>query len=184
MQKQQIGPSLRAKKHTVKTLFQIQKWALLVLYSEHALRLDWADVLLKKPDEKSEHNFIFKYPRKGWILTLRRYKTAKSRGTTTLKMSRSASMVLTKLVPIVKAVTTHGYLLSNSSGDRLSRNGLSKLLTRITERLLGNKGFSATMIRVLKATKFSKTLEKSSELAKEMMHSQEQNYRYSRRDAD
>ena len=91
-------------------------------------------------------------------------------------------MVLTKLVPIVKAVTTHGYLLSNSSGDRLSRNGLSKLLTRITERLLGNKGFSATMIRVLKATKFSKTLEKSSELAKEMMHSQEQNYRYSRRD--
>lgn len=183
MQKQQIGPSLRAKKHTVKTLFQIQKWALLVLYSEHALRLDWADVLLKKPDE-TEHNFIFKYPRKGWILTLRRYKTAKSRGTTTLKMSRSASMVLTKLVPIVKAVTTHGYLLSNSSGDRLSRNGLSKLLTRITERLLGNKGFSATMIRVLKATKFSKTLEKSSELAKEMMHSQEQNYRYSRRDAD
>ena len=181
MLKQQIGSSLRAKKHTVKTLFNITKWALLVLYSEHALRLDWADVLLKKPDE-SENNFLYRDPRKGWILTLRRYKTAKSRGTTTLKMSRSASMVLTKLVPIVKAVTTHGYLLSNSTGDRLTRNGLSKLLTRLTERLLGNKGFSATMIRVLKATKHAKTLEKSSELAKEMMHSQEQNYKYSRKD--
>jgi len=72
-------------------------------------------------------------------------------------------------------------LLTNIRGGALSRNGLSKLLTRLTEKLLGNKGFSASLIRVLKSTKHRDILEKSKALADEMMHSEKENLAYSRK---
>ena len=111
---------------------------------------------------------------------MRDYKTAKFRGQVEIKMSRPASLALTKVTPWIKELTKHGKLLTNVQGGALSRNGLSKLLTRLTERLLGKKGFSASLIRVLKSTKHLKTLEDSKALADEMMHSQKQNLSYSR----
>ena len=96
-------------------------------------------------------------------------------------MNRSASIALSKVVPWIKDLTTHGKLLTNKVGGPLSRNGLSKLLTRLTEKLLGRKGFSASLIRVLKATKFRKELEAAKGLSEEMLHTQKQNFEYSRK---
>ena len=178
-QKTEVKHDLAANPKTLKNLWNIQKWVILVLYSQHALRLDFADVVLSKPTEEKK-NFLHKYPRKGWILTLRDYKTAKFRGEQQLKMSRAASLVLSRFVPIVKTLTEHGKLLTSQTGSALSRNGLSKLLTRLTQKLLGKKGFSASLIRVLKATKYRAETEKSKSLSEEMGHSQKQQFQYSR----
>ena len=112
---------------------------------------------------------------------MREYKTAKTRGEVQIKMSRPVSLAFTKVTPWIKELTKHGKLLTNIRGGALSRNGLSKLLTRLTEKLLGNKGFSASLIRVLKSTKHRDILEKSKALADEMMHSAKENLAYSRK---
>ena len=180
LQKQLIPQQLAKEDKTLRDLWEIQKWLILTLYASHALRLDFADVHLERPSN-DQKNYLFKYKRKGWILTLNVYKTAKFRGTQEIKMSRPASLVLSLVTPWIKKLTTHGKLLTNIVGGALSRNGLSKLLTRLTQRLLGKHGFSASLIRVLKATKFRKTLLKSKELSDEMLHSQKQNLAYSRK---
>jgi len=177
--KQQLTHTFKKQKKTLRDLWEIQKWLVLVLYSAHALRLDFADTYLERPSEQNK-NFLHKYKRKGWILTLRVYKTAKFRGQQEIKMSRTASMALSTVVPWIKELTSHGKLLTNINGGPLSRNGLSKLLTRLTEKLLGKQGFSASLIRVLKSTKYRKQLEKSKELSDEMLHSQKQSFLYSR----
>ena len=179
IQKQHIVHVMNKNK-TLRDLWEIQKWLVLVLYSSHALRLDFADVYLQRPNDENK-NFLFKYKRKGWILTMRDYKTSKTRGQIDIKMSRPASLALTKVTPWIKELTKHGKLLTNVQGSALSRNGLSKLLTRLTEKLLGKKGFSASLIRVLKSTKHRSMLEQSKALADEMMHSQKQNLAYSRK---
>ena len=178
-QKTEVKHDLAANPKTLKNLWNIQKWVILVLYSQHALRLDFADVVLSKPTEEKK-NFLHKYPRKGWILTLRDYKTAKFRGEQQLKMSRAASLVLSRFVPLVKKLTTHGQLLTSQTGSALSRNGLSKLLTRLTQKLLGKRGFSAGLIRVLKATKHRDQIEASIRLQEEMGHGAKQQFQYSR----
>ena len=177
--KSEIKLDLAASPKTLKNLWNIQKWAVLVLYSQHALRLDFADVHLEKPTAEAK-NFLYKYPRKGWVLTLRSYKTAKFRGEQTTKMSRAASLVLSRFVPIVKKLTDHGRLLTSQTGGALSRNGLSKLLTRLTSKLLGKKGFSASLIRVLKSTKHRAAIETAQALQEELGHSGKQSYQYSR----
>jgi hypothetical protein len=96
-------------------------------------------------------------------------------------MSRPASLALTKFVSLAKGLVKHNKLLSNIRGEPLSRNGLSKLLTRLTQKLLGKKGFSASLIRVLKASKYRKELETTKALADEMMHDPKQSYLYSRK---
>ena len=179
LQKQQIVHTLKREKKSLKDLWEIQKWLVLTLYASHALRLDFADVFLESASDKHQ-NTLHKYKRKGWILTLKIYKTAKYRGQQEIKMSRPVSLALSKVVPWIKKLTSHGKLLSNISGRPLTRNGLSKLLTRLTSKLLGRQGFSASLIRVLKSTKYKKELEKSKELSDEMLHSQKQSYQYSR----
>ena len=180
IQKQHIVHIIRKDNKTLRDLWEIQKWLVLVLYSSHALRLDFADVYMQRPNDENK-NFLFKYKRKGWILTMRDYKTSKTRGQIDIKMSRPASLALTKVTPWINTLTKHGKLLTNAQGSALSRNGLSKLLTRLTEKILGKKGFSASLIRVLKSTKHRSMLEQSKALADEMMHSQKQNLAYSRK---
>ena len=161
-------------------LYSLQRYVIIRLYSLHALRLDWADVKLSKPD-KTQSNFLYKDTRKGWQLVMRKYKTAKVMGQQNIKLSRAASLVLTMFVPLVKAKTDHGYLLSTKGGKKLSRKGLSNLLSRTTEKYIG-KRISAQIIRVLKATKFKKQTEDAAALAKEMLHSKDQHMQYTKKE--
>ena len=165
---------------TLSELYKLQRYVIMRLYSLHALRLDWADVKLGKPG-KEQVNYLHKDKRKGWQLIMRKYKTAKVMGQQNIKLSRAASLVLTMFVPIVKDKTSHGYLLSTKSGKKLSRKGLSNLLSRTTEKYIG-KRISAQIIRVLKATKFKKQTEEAADLAKEMLHGKDQHLQYTKKE--
>lgn len=177
--KKTVAPLLKKADLTVNELYRLQKYVIIALYSEHALRLDWADVKLGKTNEVDK-NFLHKYPRKGWVLTMRKYKTSKTMGEVEIKMSRPTSLVLSMFVPKVKKSTKHGYLLSNMQGNKLSRSGLSKVLIRLTDKHLGSK-IGSQIIRVLKSTKFKKDTEKSEQLAKELMHSTKQQLQYAKK---
>ena len=161
-------------------LYEIQKYVILKLYSEHALRLDWADVFLGKKDS-DQKNYIYRHPRKGWTLIMRKYKTSKFLGEQEIKISRPASLVLSMFIPKVKSTTTHGYLLSNKQGSKMTRSNLSKILIRLTEKLL-NKRIGSQIVRVLKATKHRKAAEDNAALSKEMMHGKEQHLLYAKKD--
>ena len=151
------------------------------MYSFHPIRLDFADVYLEKPVKDKKENYLFKVPRKGWVLTLRKYKTSKFRGETQIKIARAPSRALSMFVPLVKQLTTHGKFLTNSTGGALSRNGLSKLLTKLTKKHLG-VGFSASLIRVLFSTENIKTIEDASKISNDMMHNLKQSLAYTRTD--
>ena len=179
--KKEVSGLVKKQKLTVTELYKLQKYVIIALYSEHALRLDWADVRLEKPTDSQEKNFLHKYPRKGWILTMRKFKTSKSMGQVEIKISRVASLVLSMFAPHVKKTTTHGYLLSNTKGGKLTRSGLSKVLIRLTKKHLG-AAIGSQIIRVLKSTKYRKEAEKNEELAKELMHSTRQQLQYSKKD--
>ena len=168
------------KVRTTSELYLVQRYVIIRLYSLHALRLDWADVKLSKPNQE-QTNFLYKDSRKGWQLVMRKYKTSKVMGQQNIKLSRAASLVLTMFVPLVKAKTSHGFLLSTKGGKKLSRKGLSNLLSRTTEKYIG-KRISAQIIRVLKATKFKKQTEEAAELAKEMLHGKEQHLQYTKKE--
>ena len=182
LQKTLSRRSLKKSEKKLKDLLSIQRWVILILYANHPVRLDFADVLLKTPEKDTQQNYLYRDRRKGWTLVLRKYKTAKYRGETIIKMKRQVSLALTKFVPIVQNLTDHGKLLTNSKGGPLTRNGLSKLLTQLTQYHLGKKGFSASLIRVLSATKHKDVLEKASEITKGMQHNLKQSLRYSRKE--
>jgi hypothetical protein len=177
-----IKKILKKPEKTFKDLLKIQSWVVLFLYSFHPVRLDFADVNLGKPVKGQNENYLFKFPRKGWGLTLRKYKTAKFRGETKIKIARAPSRALSMFVPLVKRLTTHGKFLTNSAGKPLSRNGLSKLLTKLTKKHLG-VGFSASLIRVLFSTEHVKTIEDAAKISHEMMHNLEQTLAYTRKNA-
>ena len=98
-----------------------------------------------------------------------------------IKISRPASLVLSMFVPKVKETTSHGYLLSNKGGTKMSRSNLSKVLIRLTQKLL-NKRIGAQIVRVLKATKYKKSAETNAALSKEMLHNKEQHLLYAKKD--
>ena len=169
-----------ANTKTTSDLYKVQQYVVLKLYSEHALRLDWADVKLQKPEKDQKWNYLFKDKRKGWTLVVRKFKTEKFMGEQTIKVARPAGLALNMFVPKVEKLTDHGFLLSTKGGKKLSRQGLSILLSRTTEKHMG-KRISSQIIRVLKATKFRAATEKAAEVAKEMMHSEKQHMQYTKK---
>ena len=179
-EKSMIKNILKKKPKTLKDLLKIQNYVILFLYSYHPIRLDFADVYVEKPKKDVLRNYLYKAPRIGWQLTLRSYKTAKFRGETVIKIGRAPSRALSMFVPILKSVTTHEKLLTNSSGNPLSRNGLSKLLKKLTKKHL-DVGFSASLIRVLFSTDNIATIEKAAKIQDEMGHNMKQSMAYTRK---
>ncbi|MAD43386.1 MAG: hypothetical protein CMH98_00135 [Oceanospirillaceae bacterium] len=179
-EKLEIKKNFKKTDKTLKDLLKIQNYIILFLYSYHPLRLDFADVHVKKPEKGTKLNYLYKAPRIGWQLTLRSYKTAKFRGETVIKIDRAPSRALSIFVPILKSVVEHDKLLTNAAGKPLSRNGLSKLLKKLTKKHLGT-GFSAGLIRVLYSTENIETIEKAKKIQDEMGHSAKQSLAYTRK---
>jgi hypothetical protein len=160
-------------------LLRVQELLILSLYYDYPLRLDYATLETKKIDG----NCIYKNTKKprGWHIQLKEYKTSKTMGTKIFKPNISNQRLLNKFVPAVEQQTDHGYLLSNNSKQRMSKQVLSKKLMSITKRRIG-KNFSVQLIRILYAMKNRDVLESAKQVSEKMLHSTEQSLQYAKRD--
>ena len=161
-------------------LLRVQDLIIISLYYDFPLRLDYATLNLGKRDDG---NSIFKNMSKprGWHITLKEYKTAKSLGDKTIKPNTANQRLLNKFVPAVKHLTTHNYLLTNQAKGKMSKQVLSKRLMNITKRRIG-KDFSVQLLRILFAMKNRGVLESAKEVSEKLLHSQEQSLQYAKKD--
>ena len=166
------------KEWSVKDLVRVQELVIISLYYDYPLRLDYADLKI----DSDEGNFISKSKRKprGFFITLREYKTAKTLGTQKFKLNRVNQRLLNKFIPQVRRLTTHGYLLTNSAGNKMSKQVLSKTLQHSTKKRIGRE-FSVQLLRILFAMKNRGVIESAKEVSKKLLHSQEQSLMYAKK---
>ena len=161
----------------LKTLFKYQAYLLLKLYQELPLRNTFATVDLK---DKKTNNYI-QTGKGNFQLHIRAHKNSKKTGGTTLKLSRACTMAVRKFLKYKEKVHEKDFLFTNMRGEKLSKQSLSKMLHRVTSDTIG-KAFGSRMIRVLAATAKKSEIEAAEQLAKNMLHSTEQQKSYIRKD--
>jgi len=163
---------------TLSDLIRVQDLLILNLYYSHPLRLDYATLEVKKTDG----NCIYKNTKKprGWHVQLKEYKTARTMGLKTIKPNISCQRLLNKYVPASRLLTKHGFLLSNQSGNKMTKQVLSKRLGKITKARIG-KSFSVHIVRILYAMKHRGVLESAKEVSEKLMHSTEQSLQYAKK---
>ena len=166
------------KEWSLKDLLRIQELLIISLYYDYPLRLDYADLKI----DSEEGNFIKKSKRKpqGYFITLREYKTSKTLGTQKFKLNRVNQRLLNQFIPQVRRLTTHGYLLTNSAGNKMSKQVLSKTLQHSTKKRIGRE-FSVQLLRILFAMKNRGVIESAKEVSKKLLHSQEQSLMYAKK---
>ena len=167
------------EKWTRRELIRVQELIIVSLYFEFPLRLDYADLKI----DSEEGNFIKKSMRKpkGYAITLRDFKTAKSLGEQKFKLGRSNQRLLNKFVPQVRRLTDHGYLLTNRTGKKMTKQVLSKTIMASTRKRLG-KEFSVQLLRILYAMKNRGVIESAKEVSKKLLHSQDQSLLYAKKE--
>ena len=166
------------KKWELKDLVRVQELIIVSLYYDFPLRLDYADLHI----DSEEDNYIKKSSRKprGYFIKLIDFKTSKSLGEQTFKLNRNNQRLLNKFVPQVKRLTKHGFLLTNKSGNKMTKQVLSKQLQHTTRKRLG-RTFSVQLLRILYAMKNRGVIESAKEVSRKLLHSQEQSLLYSKK---
>ena len=165
-------------KWDLKDLVRVQELIIVSLYYDFPLRLDYADLHI----DSEEDNYIKKSSRKprGYFIKLTDFKTSKSLGKQTFKLNRNNQRLLNKFVPQVKRLTKHGFLLTNKSGNKMTKQVLSKQLQHTTRKRLG-RTFSVQLLRILYAMKNRGVIESAKEVSRKLLHSQEQSLLYSKK---
>ena len=106
------------------------------------------------------------------------HKTVKSVGAIDLKLAKPVADALDIFLPMVRANTDHGYLLSTKRGrNKLSRKDMLILLRTTPQDRIG-KRLGVQMIRVLKTTEHLKSIDEAAELQRELGHGAEMQRRY------
>ena len=166
------------KEWALKDLLRVQELVIISLYYDYPLRLDYADIHI----DSEEGNFLKKNRRKpqGYFLTLREFKTVSSLGTQKFKLNRVNQRLLNKFLPQVRRLTKHGYLLTNTGGNKMSKQVLSKTLQASTKKRIGRE-FSVQLLRILFAMKNRGVIESAKEVSKKLLHSQEQSLLYAKK---
>jgi len=164
----------------LRDLLRVQDLLILALYSDKPLRLDYATLRI---DPSPKYNIITKQTVKprGWYITLRDFKTAASMGEQKIKLSVANGRLLNKFVPASRLLTNHKYLLTNKMKRQMTKQVLSKTLQRLTREKFG-KSFSTQILRVMFAMKHRDVIEKAKQISKDLLHSQEQNLEYAKKD--
>ena len=153
--------------------YEYQRFFIILFYAYHALRGDLGDVRITKKG----HNYIYKKGR-DWNVHIGQHKTVKSRGAIDFSLAKPVSVALDIFLPMVRANTSHGYLLSTKRGrNKLSRKDMLILLRRTTENRIG-KRLGVQMIRVLKTTEHLKSIDEATKLQRELGHGPVMQRRY------
>ena len=151
-------------------MYEYQRYFVILFYAYHALRGDLGDVRI----ERKGQNYVYKKG-KAWN---GQHKTVKSVGAIDIRLANPVSDALDIFLPMVRANTDHGYLLSTKRGrNKLSRKDMLILLRTTTQDRIG-KRLGVQMIRVLKTTEHLKSIDEASELQRELGHSAEMQRRY------
>ena len=154
-------------------MYEYQRYFVILFYAHHALRGDLGDVRI----ERKGQNYIYKKG-KSWAVHVGQHKTVKSVGAIDLKLAKPVADALDIFLPMVRANTDHGYLLSTKRGrNKLSRKDMLILLRTTTQDRIG-KRLGVQMIRVLKTTEHLKSIDEASELQRELGHGAEMQRRY------
>ena len=153
--------------------YEYQRFFIILFYAYHALRGDLGDVRITKKG----HNYISKKG-KAWSVHIGQHKTVKSRGAIEFGLAKPVSAALDIFLPMVRANTDHGYLLSTKRGrKKLSRKDMLILLRTTTQNRIG-KRLGVQMIRVLKTTEHLKSIDEAAELQRELGHGPVMQRRY------
>jgi len=153
--------------------YAYQKYFVILFYAYHALRGDLGDVRITKKG----HNYIYKRG-VSWHVHIGQHKTVKSRGAIDFKLAKPVAVALEKFLPMVRAGTTHGFLLSTKRGrNKLSRKDMLLMIRNTTQSRIG-KRLGVQMIRVLKTTENLKSIDKALELQRELGHGAVMQARY------
>ena len=166
------------KNWDLKDLVRVQELIIVSLYYDFPLRLDYADLHI----DSEKDNYIKKNGRKprGYYINLSDFKTSKSMGQQTFKLNRNNQRLLNKFIPQVRRLTSHGYLLTNQSGNKMTKQVLSKQLQQTTRKRIG-RTFSVQLLRILYAMKNRGIIESAKEVSRKLLHSQEQTLLYSKK---
>ena len=106
------------------------------------------------------------------------HKTVRARGAITVALAEPVQKALRHFLPMVRAKTKHGYLLSTLRTDsRLKREDMLKILRNVTKERLG-KTLGVQLIRVLKTTASKAEIDKAHALQQELGHSGMMQRRY------
>jgi len=154
-------------------MYEYQRYFVILFYAHHALRGDLGDTRI----ERKGHNYVY---RRGasWHVHVGQHKTVRSRGAIDIKLAKPVAVALDKFLPMVRANSSHGYLLSTRRGrNKLTRKDMLLMIRRTTENRIG-KRLGVQMIRVLKTTEHLKSIDKALELQRELGHGAVMQARY------
>ena len=159
-------------------LWLYTQYFILRFYSEIQLRNDLATVELKPKDK---NNYLKKIKGGKYKLIMRTFKASDKIGEREIEIGAALSRVLTEYIKFrAKVDLDHDLLLSNSTGDRLSKAALGKVLRKLTHELL-SKGIGTRMLRIFNATQNAKLLEKAAKVSNDMLHTSKQTKEYVRK---
>jgi hypothetical protein len=174
----------KRKKVTIRDFTKIQRALLLALYTLlPPTRLDWSDLefitekYFENLADKSTKNYLV-LSRGGYKIYWRKFKTSKHMGEVVVLVKKHSPQLQRLLTTHIKYLRKHWpenkFLLLTVTGEKLSRNALTKYLQR-TFKAYFKKNISATGLRraFLTHEYDHSAVQKEQEKHKMMMHTRE-----------
>jgi hypothetical protein len=146
--------------------YLVQKWLVLYIFSRYAFRLEPASWQIKASDKGN--TLLRKRGSRNYVVTHRDHKSVATMGTNEIKLDLTTSRLLGKYLPRIKG-RDHDYLLSNKDGTKMNAPALSKLIIRLTTKLL-HKKIGVRQARIMKVTSMKDTIGEVERLARQMGH--------------
>ncbi len=123
---------------------------------------------LKEADKKQQNYLVFE--KKGMFFIYNRYKTSKTYGEKRIDSPPDLTRILRSFIKLTKK-KTGDYLFTSSTGNPISPNVASQLLSRTSKKYL-DKNISSTMMRkIVLSDKFGETLKDMKEMTEVTGHS-------------
>jgi integrase len=162
-------------------LSRLQDYVLLRLYQEIPSRNDFADVkIISKKEYNANHENNTNYlvvERSNMYFILHHWKTKRNEMDT--RKIDLAPPLRKLLRAYMRKIGSRTHLFANSRGGPLTRNGLTKLFTRLFKRFYPDKNISTSMMRhVFLTHKYSGVVEEMKEDQKNLGHSADTQKQY------
>ena len=172
--KRQINRELK-ETPTLKSLYKYQLYLCLRLFVDLPFRNDFPTIELT---QTKTGNYILYKKRKLVKFVLQKFKNSDKLGPREVEVSAPLSKTIKQFLKFRdKLELKHDFLLSNATGDKMSKQAFSKAIHNITKKLSG-KSFGSRILRVLHATENSEIIQKSSELTNKLLHTASQTPQY------